>query len=72
MTKRTYPEVRQAILHALKDGKDHAYGNLERKTNTNWQTVRNHCKDLELFGLVLIDENGVKITKKGLDFLTRH
>ena len=45
MTKRKREEVRKAILKALSDGKQHSYGDLERKANTNWITVRDHCKD---------------------------
>ena len=69
MSKRTAQEVRKAILEALKDGKEHSYGDLERKVNTNWETVRNHCNDLMLFKAVTISEKGVKITKEGREFL---
>ena len=69
MSKRTVQQVRKAILEALKDGRGHAYGDLERKANTNWKTVRNHCNDLMLFKAVTISEKGVKITKEGREFL---
>jgi predicted transcriptional regulator len=70
--KRKHKEVRKAILNALSDNKEHAYGDLERKANTNWQTIRDHCKDLELFGAVVINEdNRVKITKQGLILLKK-
>ena len=70
--KRKHKEVRKAILEALKDGKDHSYGSLERKANTNWQTIRDHCKDLELFGAVTIsEEDKVKIAKQGLEVLRK-
>jgi len=70
--KRTYKEVKKAILKALSDGKWHSYGYLERKANTNWQTVRNHCEDLELFNVVEISKEGrVKITKIGLSVLKK-
>lgn len=70
MPKRTVQEVRKAILKALKDGQEHSYGNLERKANTNWQTVRNHCNDLMLFKAVSISkDNKVKITKEGRELL---
>lgn len=69
MAKRTFKEVRKAILNALIDGKEHSYGDLERRANTNWETVRNHCKDLKLFELAAISKEGkIKITKKGLEF----
>jgi predicted transcriptional regulator len=70
--KRTHKEVREAILEVLSDNKEHAYGDLERKANTNWQTIRDHCQDLELFGAVTINkENKVKITKQGLELLKK-
>lgn len=69
--KRTRKEVRKAILEALRDGKYHSYGNLERKANTNWQTIRDHCEDLELFECIRISKEGVKITKKGLELLEK-
>ena len=69
--KRTFKEVRKAILQVLSDNKEHVYGNLERKVNTNWQTIREHCDDLKLFEAVTIEENKVKITKKGLELLNK-
>ena len=56
----------------LNDNKEHSFGDLERKVNTNWKTIRNHCEDLELFGAVAISkENKVKITKNGKDLLKK-
>lgn len=69
--KRTHKEVRKAILEALRDNKEHVYGYLERKANTNWQTVRDHCEYLELFGAIEIKDKKVKITKKGLEVLKK-
>ena len=69
--KRTRKEVRKAILKTLRDSKFHSYGNLERKANTNWQTIRDHIEDLELFECVNISHNGVKITKRGLELLRK-
>ena len=70
--KRKHNEVRKSILQVLSDNKEHAFGDLERKANTNWQTIREHCKDLELFDAVTISkENRVKITKKGLELLKK-
>ena len=72
MAKRTAKQVRKAILKALSDGKEHTYGDLERKANTNWQSVRNHCDELKLFNAVTISkDNKVKITKKGLELLKK-
>lgn len=69
--KRTYRAVLQAILRVLSDGKPHSYGELERKANTNWQTIRNHCSNLELFDAVEIQENKVCITERGRKILLK-
>jgi len=70
--KRKHNEVRDDILEVLSDNKEHAYGDLERKANTNWQTIRDHCQDLVLFEAVVISkDNKVKITKKGLELLKK-
>lgn len=72
MAKRTSRQIRKAILKVLSDGKEHTYGDLERKVNTNWQTVRNHCEDLQLFDVVTISKNNKsKITKQGLEVLKK-
>jgi predicted transcriptional regulator len=70
--KRKHNEVRESILEVLSDNKEHAFGDLERKANTNWQTIRDHCQDLVLFEAVVISkDNKVKITKKGLELLKK-
>jgi predicted transcriptional regulator len=70
--KRTRKEVRKAILKALNDSKAHAYGDIERKANTNWQTVRDHCEDLLLFEAITISkDNKVKITEQGITLLKK-
>ena len=65
--KRTHKEVAKSILMALKDGQEHSYGDLERKANTNWKTIRDHIEYLRLFGAVEIsDKNKIKITGFGI------
>ena len=72
MAKRTSKKVRKDILKVLRDGKIYAYGAIERKANTNWKTVRNHCEELKLFRAVTISKEGkVKITKHGLELLKK-
>lgn len=71
MAKRTSQDVRKAVLEVLIDGKIHVYGDIERKTGTNWESVRNHCRDLELFGAVTISEDGMKITEIGRKILKK-
>ena len=82
MPKRTTKEVRKAVLEALKDGKPHSLGDLERKTGSNWISIRNHVDDLLLFSAVTKkefarhDQNGrpyveVTVTKDGLALLRK-
>ncbi|MCK4521511.1 MAG: hypothetical protein KAU20_02975 [Nanoarchaeota archaeon] len=72
MNKRTHQEVRKAILEILSDQKEHSYGDLERKANTNWITIRTHCKNLQFFKAVIISDDRVKITKQGLDLTKKN
>lgn len=70
MVKRTIREIRKSILKALSDGKEHSYCDLERRVNTNWKTVRDHCDELKFFKAITISENKkIKITKYGLKLL---
>ncbi len=72
MPKRTYEQIRKAILQALSDGKEHSYGDLERVANTNWKTIRNQCKDLHIFNAVTISkESKIKITPQGNQVLQK-
>lgn len=67
--KRTHSQIRKALLEVLKDGRPYAYGHLERRVNTNWTSVRTHCNDLFLFGMVdILENNQVLITEKGKQF----
>lgn len=67
MTKRSIREIRKAILRVLNSGNEYSYGELERKVNTNWKTIRAHCRELEFFEVVTISkDNRIKITKHGL------
>jgi len=70
--KRTHKEVAKAILKSIIDGKEYAYGEIERKANTNWQTVRDHCDYLQLFDAIEITkDNRVKITDIGRKVLKK-
>lgn len=70
MAKRTVQQIRKKILEVLKDNKEYSFGALERKVDTNWQTIRNHCNDLMLFKAVSISQdNKVRITKEGREVL---
>jgi len=70
--KRKHIEVLKTILKALADRKPHSYGELERKVNTNWQTIRDHCEELGLFEAIKIDkESKIQITEIGLRVLNK-
>ena len=64
MRKRTFREIRNQILAELKKVNECSYGYLERKVNTNWQTIRDHIENLEFFGVVEFTKDGkVKLKK---------
>jgi len=70
--KRTHKEVKKIILEVLNDSKEHSYGDIERKANTNWKTVRDHCEDLRLVDAIQITkEDRVKITSVGRELLRK-
>ena len=69
--KRDRKELLLSVLKVLNDGKSHAYGDIERKVNTNWKSVRDACEEMVRFGAVDITEEGVKITKLGRDALKK-
>ncbi len=71
MAKRNVREVRMAVLKAISDSELHSFGELERKVNTNWKSIRNHCEDLEFFECATRSDEGVKITKQGLHLLKK-
>jgi predicted transcriptional regulator len=62
--KRTGLEIKKSILSALSDNKIHSFGDLERKVNSDWQTIRRHCEELEYFNIVEIKGEGVLINEK--------
>ncbi len=71
-TKRTYKEIAKSILKSLSDCNEHSYGELERKVNTNWKTIRDHIEYMKLFSAVEISkENKIKITEFGLKILKK-
>lgn len=71
MVKRTAIEMKKEILNILNDNLEHSYADLERKVNTNWQTIRNQCKELEIFEAVTLNDNKVKITEEGKKYLRK-
>ena len=82
MSGRTSLQIKKEILSLLQDGKPHSFAELERKVNSNWQTIRTHCKELEIFNCIRIEQKEshsrnnkpyfeVSIKKEGLEILKR-
>ena len=63
MAKRSSLEIKKEIIKVLNDGKEHSYGELERRVNTNWQTIRDQCKELEYFNKITIINNKVNLKR---------
>jgi len=57
-------ELKKIILSLLKDGEPLSYSQLEKKVNTNWQTIRNTCKELEIYGFVNIEHKKIHPVNK--------
>ncbi len=77
MTKRKPYEVRVKILDILKE-KPLTYTQIQTKLSTNYDSVKNNCEELELYGFIEVEnkekhpENGkpyykVKLTPKGYE-----
>ncbi len=70
--KRTHMQLRKAILQVLSDSKEHPIADLEKKVNTDWKTIRDHCEELELYNFVRISEKKrITITKQGMEILKK-
>lgn len=78
MKKRTSFEIKKNILELCKSEKTLA--ELERKINTNFNTIKSNCKELEKFNFLKIKKekqhkkNGkpffkIKTTEQGLNFI---
>lgn len=52
--KRKPLEIKKQILKILKEEGKISVKKLERKINTNYQTILNNCEELQFFGLVKI------------------
>ena len=69
--KRNSLEIKKKILFFLSKEKYLSYGNLERKVNTNWNTIRNYCYEFEIYGFIKKDINGISITNSGKEILKK-
>lgn len=81
MTKRSSFDIKKRILVLLKSS-SLTFAQLERKTNTGYNTIKNNCDELALYGFIKIEKKEkhpksgrpfyqVKITEKGLEFLEK-
>lgn len=50
--KRKPLEIKKEIIKILNQEKNISVKKLERKINTNYQTIINNCKELEYFGIL--------------------
>ena len=82
MSGRNSLILKKSILNILKDGQPHTYAELEKKVNSNWKTIRSHCKELELFDCIMTEKKQsharnnkpyfeITIKKKGLEALEK-
>ncbi len=79
MSKRTSFEIKKRILGLLKSS-PLTFAQLGRKTDTGYNTIKNNCNELELYGFIKIEKNKkhprsgrpffeIKITDKGIEFI---
>jgi len=81
MAKRKSYDIRKKILHMVRE-EPVSYTKIQTKLSTNYDSVKNNCKELEFYGFVKIKtienhpENGqlsyeVEITPKGRDIVKK-
>ncbi|MBN2881364.1 hypothetical protein JXM83_04910 [Candidatus Woesearchaeota archaeon] len=66
--KRKPLEIKKEILTLLKQENEISINKLQRKVNTNYQSIINNCEELEFFGFVKISRTD-KDTVNGRDYL---
>ena len=55
MSGRNALLLKKLILTVLEDGEPHTYSEIERKVGSNWQSIRNHCRELQIFKCITIE-----------------
>lgn len=81
MSKRTSFDIKKRILELLKSS-SLTFAQLERKTNTGFNTIKNNCEELVLYGFIKIEKKEkhpksgrpyfeISITNKGREFLNK-
>lgn len=79
MIKRSSFDIKKKILALIKSS-TLTFAQLERKTNTGYNTIKSNCNELELYGFIKIEKKEkhpksgrsfyqVKITDKGRKLL---
>lgn len=71
MVKRTSFEIKKAILEVLSSKDEISFGELERRVNTNWISVKKQCQELEIFEAIDVNNNKIKIAERGKIFLEK-
>ena len=70
--KRSSLQIKKEILSILNDNQSYSYAALERKVNTNWETIRNNCEELIFFKFIEKNEQKIKITEKGKETINNN
>ena len=68
MAKRKSLEIKKQILEILKEEKIISIKKLEKKVNTNYQSILNNCEELEYFGFIKISKT-TENTLNGKEYL---
>ena len=66
--KRKPLEIKKKILEILSSEKKISIKKLERKVNTNYQTILNNCEELEYFGFLKVSKTS-EGSLNGKDYL---
>ena len=66
--KRSNLEMKFYILDTIVDGELYSISFIERKLQSSWSSIKEHCKELEIFGAVTSEDSKIRITKKGITF----
>jgi len=65
--KRSSIQLKHDILKILSNNEEHSISFLERKVKSDWDTIKNHCDELEVLNSVEYIGSKVKITEHGLN-----
>ncbi len=82
MPKRSSFDIKKKILMLIKSS-PLTFAQLERKTNTGYNTIKNNCDELVMYGFVKVEKKKkhpksgrpyfiISITEKGREFLEKN